>query len=62
MNTYQVDLWRQAVALCVYAVILVALLALLLGVGWSVWDYLMNHSMPYNDPEAIGALRRTILL
>jgi hypothetical protein len=62
INAYRMALGRHVIALLLYSVTVVALLALLLGVGWLVWDYLMNHSMPYNDPEAIEAVRRTLLV
>ena len=61
MNAYRVALGRHLIALLLYSVTIVALLALLLGVGWLVWEYLMTHSMPYNDPEAMQAIRRSLL-
>jgi hypothetical protein len=55
MNSYQAEQWRQVTVMCLFAVNLLALLALLFGVGWWVWDYFVSNPLPYRDPEAIEA-------
>lgn len=31
----------------------VAIIALSLGLGWWIWENLINNPLPYRDPEAI---------
>jgi hypothetical protein len=45
--------WRQAVAMLVLLTVSVVILATLIGIGWLIWDYLVDNPLPYRDPEAI---------
>jgi hypothetical protein len=29
----------------------VVVLAALVGIGWLIWDYLIDNPLPYRDPE-----------
>jgi hypothetical protein len=47
--------WRRAAAILVLLSVSVVVLATLVGIGWLVWNYLMENPLPYRDPEAITA-------
>jgi hypothetical protein len=36
---------------------LIVVLAVLVGLGWLVWDRVINNPLPYRDPEASARSR-----
>jgi hypothetical protein len=59
MNTYRYGRSRRTAALIVRFLVLLVLVAVIVGVGWWVWDYLIDNPLPYRDPEAIRAVTTT---
>jgi hypothetical protein len=51
VNTYPYHRGRRTAALIVWFLVLLVLIAVVVGVGWWVWDYLIDNPMPYRDPE-----------
>ena len=52
MNAYvAAPAWRQAVAIFAVLMVSIVVIATLLGLGWFLWDYLINNPLPYQDPE-----------
>ena len=45
--------WRRAVAILVLLTVSLVILATLVGIGWLVWNHLVDNPLPYRDPEAI---------
>lgn len=40
------------VATVLRLLVLIVVLAVLVGLGWFVWDRVVNNPLPYRDPEA----------
>ena len=58
MNAYPAEqAWRQTATMLLRLIAFVVFLAAIIGLGWAVWDYLINNPLPYRDPEAIRAVR-----
>jgi hypothetical protein len=52
MNAYAAEqTLRQAVAVAVLLIVSVVILAMLVGLGWLVWEYLIDSILAYSDPE-----------
>jgi hypothetical protein len=59
MNIYRYERSRRTAGLIVRFLVLLVLVAVIVGVGWWVWDYLIDNPLPYRDPEAIRAVTTT---
>ena len=51
VSAYGEQPWRRAVMVGLRLIALVAFLMVVAGVGWWVWDSMIDNPMPYRDPE-----------
>jgi hypothetical protein len=59
MDTYPANQrWRRTVTVLLRLIALVVFLAAVIGVGWTVLDYMISNPLPYRDPEG-GAIMTT---
>ena len=47
---------RLAVSLFVHVLLLVVAIAILVAVGWWVWEHVIENPLPYGDPDALSAI------
>jgi hypothetical protein len=60
MNAYATaPNWRRAVAILVLLTVAAVVLATLVGIGWLVWNHLVDNPLPYRDPEAVRIVTTT---
>jgi len=54
MNSYPAERSsRQATMAFLLMIATIAIIALSVGLGWWIWENLVNNPLPYRDPEAI---------
>jgi len=54
MNTYPAERSsRRATMAFLLVIATIAIIALSVGLGWWIWENLVNNPLPYRDPEAI---------
>ena len=58
MNVYSADRTsRQATTTFVLIIGTIVAITLILGLGWWVWENVINTPLPYRDPEATDLWR-----